>query len=282
MRTKSYIFFLLPSFSLITIFILYPMFFTIYLSFHKWNGLSPMEYVGIENYFYIFNWKIFWLSFRNNILWILIHMPASLVLGLALAVLLRQKIFGKNLVRTIIFIGMVIPDVVAGIIWMFVYDPRIGVINAALEAIGFKSHGWLTDPNTAIYAMIIASIWVWTGFTMTTYIAALEEIPRELYEAAMVDGATPWQIFWKITLPLLRSATITIVVLTMIWDLKIFGLVYVLGGRAVPEFIYVLAYLVYKEAFIAFHMGRASAIAILLTLLVLISSAYMMRKMVKE
>jgi len=240
-----------------------------------------MEYIGLKNYEHIFNWKTFWLAFKNNFLWMLIHMPISLTLGLALAVLLRQRIIGRNIVRTIIFIGMVIPDVVAGIIWMFVYDPRIGIINAALELLGFKSHSWLTDPKTAIYAMIVASIWVWTGFTMTTYIAALEEIPQELYEVALVDGASSWQIFRHITLPLLKPATVTIVVLTMIWDLKIFGLVYVLGGRAVPEFIYVLAYLVYKEAFIAFHMGRASAIAIMLTLIVLLSSAYLIRRMVK-
>ena len=281
MRIKSYIFFLLPSFTLISLFILYPIVFTIFLSFHKWDGLSPMEYIGLKNYEHIFNWKTFWLAFKNNFLWMLIHMPISLTLGLALAVLLRQRIIGRNIVRTIIFIGMVIPDVVAGIIWMFVYDPRIGIINAALELLGFKSHSWLTDPKTAIYAMIVASIWVWTGFTMTTYIAALEEIPQELYEVALVDGASSWQIFRHITLPLLKPATVTIVVLTMIWDLKIFGLVYVLGGRAVPEFIYVLAYLVYKEAFIAFHMGRASAIAIMLTLIVLLSSAYLIRRMVK-
>ncbi len=281
MRFKSYIFFLLPSFTLISLFILYPIVFTIFLSFHKWDGLSPMEYIGLKNYEHIFNWKTFWLAFKNNFLWMLIHMPISLTLGLALAVLLRQRIIGRNIVRTIIFIGMVIPDVVAGIIWMFVYDPRIGIINAALELLGFKSHSWLTDPKTAIYAMIVASIWVWTGFTMTTYIAALEEIPQELYEVALVDGASSWQIFRHITLPLLKPATVTIVVLTMIWDLKIFGLVYVLGGRAVPEFIYVLAYLVYKEAFIAFHMGRASAIAIMLTLIVLLSSAYLIRRMVK-
>ncbi|RLE75991.1 MAG: hypothetical protein DRJ44_04825 [Thermoprotei archaeon] len=281
MRIKSYIFFLLPSFTLISLFILYPIIFTIFLSLHKWDGLSPMKYVGLENYEYIFNWRTFWLSFKNNVVWMLIHMPISLILGLALAVLLRQRIVARNVARTIIFIGMVIPDVVAGIIWMFVYDPRIGMVNAALEFLGFKSHGWLTDPKTAIYAMIIASIWVWTGFTMTTYIAALEEIPRELYEVARIDGASSWQIFRHITLPLLKPATVTTVVLTMIWDLKIFGLVYVLGGRAVPEFIYVLAYLVYKEAFIAFHMGRASAIAIMLTLIVLLSSAYMIRRMVK-
>lgn len=286
--------FLIPSFLLVTIFVLFPVANTIYVSFLDQEG----EFAGLSNYEEIFSRDDFWNPQRllelkphsygaliHNGIWILIHLPLSLFFGLILAVLLRE-VKGGSIVKSIIFLGMVIPMVVGGILLRFVYDGRAGVLNGFLRVVGLGSLAktWTAFPQTILLALIFGSIWIWVGFSMIVYSAGLESIPVELYEAAKIDGASRWRTFWRITVPMLRPATIVVVTMTILWELKIFDIVWVIQRGGPGYASNVLALDMYLDAFFVQppNFGTASAIATVLTILTFGVASYMVYQMVKE
>jgi alpha-glucoside transport system permease protein len=259
---------LLPSFLLLGFFLIYPGINTFRISF---MNARATEYVGLGNYQFAFTDPAMLSAFRNNFLWLVFFTGGTVVLGLVIAVL-ADRVRYETVIKTVIFLPMAISYVAAGVIWTLMYDfqpanrPQTGTINAVLTAVipGFEPRAWLFDPSFNNPALIIIGIWIWTGFCMVILSAALKGIPEELMEAARVDGANEWQVFWGIILPLMRS-TIAVVATTMVINvLKIFDIVYVMtNGLLNTE---VVANRMYKEMFNYRHFGRASALAVVLLL----------------
>lgn len=281
--------YLLPALLVMTTFIVYPGLNTFYLSLRNnantdWasdNCLSGAPCWGVfENYRYALASEIMQTAFLNNLKWILIMVSGTVMLGLLIAVL-ADRVRYEALAKAVIFLPMAISFVGAGVIWKFVYDfgsgrVQIGLLNAMLTALGGKPVSWLTVPQVNTIALIVVGVWMWTGFCMTILAAALKGVSTEILEAARVDGASEWAVFWKIMVPQILP-TITVVITTMIINvLKIFDIVYVMtGGNYGTE---VIANRMYIEMYTSFKPGRAAAIAIVLIAVIVPAMIFNIRR----
>ena len=289
-RPKSLtpLFFLLPALVLMVPFVIYPVFKTIYLSFFL-DG----KFVGLENYKNvllssdIINLDRFptksppWGALIHNIVWIAIHLPATVFLGLGIALLLRrEEVKGSSIIKSIIFLGMVIPMIVGGLIIRFLFEEGAGVIPAIFKLLGIErlTITWTAYPETALFAAILGSIWIWTGFSMLMYSAGLASIPKDYYEAALIDGANKFQIFKNVTWPLLKPITVVVVAMTLLWDLKIFDVVYVATGGGPGGASMVLALQMWDYFARALNYNYAAVVAVLLTALTLIPALWLIRR----
>jgi alpha-glucoside transport system permease protein len=262
---------LLPSLSLLFVFLVYPALNTVYLSF---LDAKSTNFVGLANYLYIFTDSNMLIVLRNNVLWLVLFTLFCLFFGLLIA-LLADRVRYESVAKAFVFLPMAISFVAAGVIWKFMYEyrpagsPQIGTVNAFFTAVNpsFEPKAWLFDRSTNNVALIIVGIWMWTGFAMVILSAGLKGISEDLLEAARIDGAGEFTIFFKIILPLLLP-TITVVATTLIINvLKVFDIVYVMtNGNLGTE---VIANRMYKEMFNYRNYGRASAIATLLLLAII-------------
>ena len=259
-------FWIIPAFLLLLIFLIYPVVNTFILSF---KNADSSKFVGIKNYIYVFTNHTMLIAMRNNLLWLIIFTSFTVTLGLLIAVL-TDRVRYESVAKAFIFMPMAISFVAAGVIWKFMYEyrpkgtPQIGTLNAVLTGLipEFKPKAWLFDPSINNFALIMVGIWMWTGFCMVILSAGLKGIPDSILEAARIDGAGEWRIFWRIIIPLMKS-TITVVATTMVINvLKVFDIVYVMtNGNLNTE---VIANRMYKEMFSFRNFGRASAIATIL------------------
>ncbi len=272
MRTKRWVpwAYAGPAILLLAFFLVYPAIDTIRLSFFDRSG---DVFVGLQNYKYAFTDSTMLTAFRNNALWVGVFTLCTVSFGLLFAVLL-DRVRYERIIKSIVFIPMAISMVGAGTIWKFVYAYRpagasqIGLLNAIVVALGGEPIGWLIErPWINNLCLILVGIWMWTGFCMVILSAAYKNIPRQLLEAARIDGATEWQAFWRVIFPLLRP-TVAVVTTTMIvFVLKIFDIVYVMtNGNFSTE---VLANRMYKEQFLFSNYGLASTIAVILLILII-------------
>lgn len=254
-----------PALALIGVFLVYPAVMTFVLSLRDSAGTG---FVGAANYVFIFTQRETLLAFRNNLLWLLFFTTFTVVFGLMLAVL-TDRVRYETAAKTVLFLPMAISFVAAGVIWKFMYEyrpagaPQIGLLNAVLTTLtGAPPLAWLINLTTNNFALVAVAVWVWVGFCLVVLSAALKGIPAELLEAARVDGATEWQIFRGVLIPLL-APTITVVATTMlILALKAFDVVYVMtNGNFATD---VIANRMYKELFNIRHFGRAAALAVIL------------------
>jgi alpha-glucoside transport system permease protein len=267
-----------PALLIMTAFIVYPGINTFLLSFQNVDATQSAAAACVEgqpcwgifeNFRYALTSPTMLTAFRNNLLWVVFMVGGTVGLGLLVAVL-ADRVNYEPLAKAIIFMPMAISFVGAGIIWKFVYaygtgQVQIGLLNAIVTALGGQPVSWLSEPGINNFALIIVGIWMWTGFCMTILSASLKGVPSELLEAARVDGATEWAVFWKIMVPIIMP-TIAVVVTTMVINvLKIFDIVYVMtGGNYGTE---VIANRMYGEMYISHQSGRSAAIAVILILL---------------
>ena len=281
--------YLMPALVVMFIFIVYPGLTTFYLSLRNtentdWAGaacLAGQPCWGIfENYRYAITSDIMLTAFVNNLTWIVLMVSGTVLLGLLIATL-ADRVRYESLAKAIIFLPMAISFVGAGVIWKFVYDygtgdTQIGLLNALVTALGGQPVSWLTTPQLNTVMLIIVGVWMWTGFCMTILAAALKSVPSELVEAARVDGATEWQAFWNIIIPVILP-TLTVVITTMIINvLKIFDIVYVMtGGNYGTE---VIANRMYIEMYTSFRTGRAAAIAVVLIAVIIPAMIFNIRR----
>lgn len=200
----------------------------------------------------------------------------TVLLGLVLAVLLKN-VHGGSIVESIIFFGMVMPMIVGGVMINFIFDKNLGIFNAVLKPFGVTAKSWTVYPDTALMSLIFSSIWLWVGFSTVLYSAGLENIPKDLYEAAQLDGASSLKIFTKITIPMLRPITVVVVTMTLLWALKVFNIVYVatMGGPGGAS--NVMALQMYLCAFRAMDFNRSAVMAVLLTISTLAVSLPLLR-----
>jgi multiple sugar transport system permease protein len=279
------LFFLLPAIILLAIFVLYPAINTFYNSLVTSSGsinpisnyrdvLSRREIINVKGITKDFDFPFG--ALMHNLLWIIIHLPITTFLGLILAVILRD-VKGNAIIKSVIFLGMVIPMVIGGLIVRFMFDKYVGIIPSFLNIFGVVSKSWTTYPDTALFSIILGSIWLWTGFSMVLYSAGLSTIPKDYYDAAKVDGASSIRIFFSITLPMLKPITTVIVTMTILWELKIFDIVYVatMGGPGGAS--NVLALQMYLYAFRQYNFTRAAVVATILMLITMIVAIPMIR-----
>lgn len=264
--------FLLPALVVYLVFVFWPVIQSIYFGFFEWNGLGKeMTYIGLDNYVNMFvQDEVFRLSLRNSIVATLILAIVPTALGLGFAALF-SNLRGGGLYRSAIFLPYLVAMVAVGTIWSWIYNPRIDAPGIMLQAIGLESlmHDWLGEQATAFSAAMVPGIWRFTGFAIVIFYAAIQTIPVDLYEAARVDGASGWQSFWHITVPLVRQAMIIVVVWMTMDALKLFDLIFVLTRGNPNHATEVIATWMFANTFRHYKMGYGAAMAVVLFLMIL-------------
>ncbi|WP_113672817.1 carbohydrate ABC transporter permease [Vallitalea guaymasensis] len=261
--------FILPNFIGFCIFIMIPVIFSFGLSFMEWDGFSPMKFVGLKNFIDLTKDSTFKISFVNTIYFALLTVPTTAVISLGLAILLNKKIKGLNFFRSSIFFPYVASIVAVAVVWNMLFQKDFGPINEFLRFIGIVNPpGWTASLDWAMPAVIIVSIWKGMGYYMIIYLAALQGIPNSLYEAAKIDGASSWQRFRYITLPMLTPATFFVIMMLTINCFKVFDLVYIMTEGGPGRSTTLLVNYIYDKAFLAWDYGSASAISIVLFIMV--------------
>jgi ABC-type sugar transport system permease subunit len=259
--------FITPALAIVAVFLAYPIYRTVRLGLYDWDGLSPTaRWIGLGNYHDLLHVDpFFWRAVRNTAVWAALTIPAELLVGLALALLLDRKLRFRVGFRTIFFLPAVLSPVVIGSAWNSMFTPDRGAFSQLMGLLGFNPHnGWLGDPRLALYGAVIANTWRYSGLMMIFYLAALQTIPPSLYEAARVDGAPEWQQIRRITLPLLKPMTVLLVLLGSIGALREFDLMYILTGGGPAHASDLFSIQIFQEGFQFGRVGYASAIATIL------------------
>jgi multiple sugar transport system permease protein len=245
------------------IFYLGPTLASLYLSFTDYNVVSPPVWIGVSNYVYAFTKDPqFWNSLAKSFTYALEYVPAGVVISLGLALLLTVRFWGTAFYRTIFFLPGLTPVVAAVLIWQWIFDPQVGPVDYVLNAVGINGPGWLGSTKWALLALVIIVLWSSVGANrMVVFIASLEGVPQELYDAAKVDGAGRFARFWHVTVPMISPATYFNLVLATIAALQVFEVAFLTtnGGPDYATWFYMLQ--LYQEAFVNFDMGYASALA---------------------
>lgn len=266
--------FLGPSLAGLMIFIVLPIISSFWYAFNDWNLLSPPEYIGLANFEELLADDGFWSALRYTFTFIVLYVPLVFVLGLGLALLLNQKLRGMLIVRTASFLPVVASWVVVSLIWKWIFNPSYGLLNYGLGLIGIEGPAWLFEPNTAIFAMVITSIWKDVGYIALLYLGGLQSISETYYEAARIDGAGRWQIVRNITLPLLSPTMFFVLITLLINYFQMFEQVWLMPmpNSAADRQVEVIVTEVVKNAFSYNRMGYASAMSwVLFALIFLIT-----------
>lgn len=261
--------FILPNFLGFFLFTLVPVIFSFVLAFMKWDSFNPAEFVGFKNFTKMLSDETFLISLKNTVLYTIGVVPLTLVISLLLAILLNQKIKGIGFFRTAFFFPYVTSLVAIAVVWNMLFHPTMGPINQFLRIFIENPPGWTSSSDWALFAIVIVSVWRGMGYYMILYLAGLQGIPKELYEAASMDGAGKWRQFLNVTIPSLRSTTFFVTVMLVINCFKVFDLVQVMTDGGPGRSTNVLVYQIYNEAFVKFDFGYASAISLVLFVIVL-------------
>lgn len=271
--------FVLPTVIGLVIFRLGPTAVAIYASFTRWNVRTPPDFLGLGNYAELISSDIFWLVFRNTLFFTLLFVPGVMVLSLLLAVVVNQNLRGIAFFRALYFMPYITAMVAVAMVWRWIFATRFGVLNYFLVTFMHISDppAWLADKYWALPALAIVAIWKQMGFQMLIFLAGLQGVPRNLYEAASIDGAGPWRQFRNITLPLLAPITFFVFIITVIDAFKTFEVTYTMTGGGPNNASTTLAYYIYQNAFTFGRMGFASAIAMFLMLFVGVTTFFSFR-----
>jgi multiple sugar transport system permease protein len=260
---------ILPTLIGLVVFTTGPILASLYFSFTQWNLLSAPKWRGLENYIELFTEDpLFWVTLRNTAYYVLGAVPTGTILALLLAIALNQKIKWLAIFRTIYFLPVVSSVVAISVLWSWLYQADFGLINQFLRQLGFQGVRWLSSPTWAMPAVIIMSIWHGLGYNIVIFIAGLQSIPQDYYEAARIDGASSWQQFLHITIPLISPVTFFVITLSLIGSFQVFEQAYVMTQGGPVNATKTMVYFLYQEGFMYFHMGYASTIAYVLFLVI--------------
>ena len=269
--------FIAPNVVVFAVFMFVPILLAFYISLNEWTLIGYPTFVGLGNYLDMLEDSEFLRAFYNTGVYTLGTVPTSIALGLVVALGLNRKLPGRTLLRSIFFVPVIISLVAVALIASWIFNDNYGIINAALSAVGIGDVPWLSSARWAMISLIIATLWIRLGFNMVIYLAALQSIPTELYDAARVDGASGWRRFRHITWPLLGPTTFLLVIINIIYSLHVFDLIYVMTGGGPGFSTTVLVQYIYQMAFTEGQMGYASAIGVVLYLLLLIFTVFQWR-----
>lgn len=264
--------FIAPNFIGFCIFTLVPMVFAIALAFCNWDGVHAIEFVGVQNFVDLINDSTFRAAFVNTIVYSVAVVPLTLVCALALAILLNQKVRFRNFFRTVAFFPYVASLVAVAAVWNMIFSPSMGPVNMLLSGLGVENlPRWAAGKETAMLTVVLFSVWKNMGYYMVIYLAGLQGINPELEEAAELDGASKWQVFWNVILPQLRPTTFFVIITLTIASFKVYDQMYMITQGGPGNATITLVYDVYNVAFVNTpKYGYASAIAMVLFVLVLI------------
>jgi multiple sugar transport system permease protein len=283
-RKLAPLLFLAPGVLLFMIFVIMPIFQSVWISFHEWDGLQPkMEWVGAQNYVELFDDDDFYTSLKNNVIWLLLYMLAP-VIGLFIALFLNQKVWGIRLVKSMFFFPFVISQVVVGLIFSWFYAPDFGLLYKLIESITGKGVAVLAEENLATYGIIAAGLWPQIAYCMILYLTGLNNINPEQIEAARMDGAKGFSMLWNIVLPQLGPATFIAVVVTVIGALRSFDLVSIMTDGGPFGATRVLSYFMYEKAVgeIGGRVAYGAAIAVVLFCIMMVFISLFIVKMLRD
>lgn len=260
--------FILPNFVGFAILTLVPVIALFYLAFTSWNAFGTAPWVGLDNFTRMFGDSSFYTSLTNTLYYTVFHIPLTLAASLGLALLLNRKLRGVAFFRTAAFFPYITSIVAIAVVWNMLFSPEYGPINQLLMAIGIDNPpGWTTSADWSMPAVIIVGTWREMGYYMLLFLAGLQTIPPELYEAARMDGAGPWQRFRNVTMPSLRPTTFFVTVMLTIGSFKVFDLILVMTNGGPGQSTLVLSQFIYQKGFVENQFGYASAISIVLFLI---------------
>lgn len=260
----------LPYFVSFSLFVAFPVLFSLWLVFHKWNIVSPMKWIGMKNFDRLFHDDLFFKALFNTVIFLIIHIPLQISIALVLAVLLNQHIKFKGLFRAIFFMPVVVSGVVITILWSQLYGYETGLFNLLLMKLGFARIPWINDPDWAMPSIAIMATWKNVGLYIVLFLVGLQNIPKYLYEAADMDGASGIQKFFYITVPSLNSTMVLVVILSTIGGFSLFIEPFVMtGGGPMNSTLSAMLY-IYNQAFYFGHMGYAATLGFFFAIIVLI------------
>lgn len=271
--------FILPGFLVLMLVVVVPIFVSFFFSFTDYSVLTPPRFVAFANYAELWTSRPFRAALLHTVIYTLISVPLQTVLSLLVADLLARRfcnVFG-TIVRSSLFIPVISSAALAGVVWRFLLDTDFGLINRFIETFGIPGPNWFGEPTLALVAVALVTVWKNVGYFLVIYYAGILQIPRELYEAADMDGATHTQKLFHVTIPQLRPVTLLVVVLGTIWSFQVFDLVYTMTGGGPGGATTTLVMAVYKAGFRDFRMGYASAIAMVLFAVILAVSLVQLR-----
>ena len=258
--------FILPALFGTVIFIVLPVIASFGLSFTSWDLLNPIKFVGLENYKLIFTEPLFFQILLNTIVFALATSVFGVIIPLVLAAILNSKLRGSEFFKTAYFLPFITPMIVIGIVWQWIFDPNIGILNRVLH----MHIQWLYDTHFALPALIMVTVWKLIGYNIVIFLSGFASIPDNLYEAAKIDGANPAQTFFNITIPMLSPTIFFVVIITAISSFQVFDLIYLMTQGGPLDSTNVLVYSIYKNAFEYFNVGKASAMAYVLFVIILV------------
>ena len=258
--------FILPALLGTLIFIVIPVIASFGLSFTSWDLLNPIQFVGLDNYRLIFTEPLFFKILINTLVFAVATSVLGVIIPLVLAAILNSKIRGGEFYKTAYFLPFITPMIVIGIVWQWIFDPNIGILNNVLHL----HIQWLYDTNWALPALIVVTVWKLIGYNMVIFLSGFASIPENLYEAAKIDGANPAQTFLRVTVPMLSPTIFFVIIITAISSFQVFDLIYLMTQGGPLDSTNVLVYAIYKNAFEFFNVGKASAIAYVLFFIILV------------
>ena len=255
---------------------IYPFIDSIIMSLYKSQGLGPAKFVGLQNYVKMFKDKQIWQSTWNSFYFVILTVPVGVFIALLLAVLLNSKIKGRDVNRCIYFLPMVVAPAAVAMVWRWIFNAEVGILNQMLSVFGIRGPNWLSDPNLAIVSIAIIAIWSAVGYDLVMILAGLQSISASYYEAAEIDGANAVQRFFHITIPLISPTLFFVVLMRTMNSLKQFDTVYLLIKQTNPAFkkTFTLMVLFYREAFEKFNKGYASAIVMWSFVIIMIFTVF--------
>lgn len=259
--TMSGYLFVLPSLVLFLAFVAGPVGYALYISFNKWAILKPPIWLGLDNYQRIIHDDVFFTSLKNTVFYTLMYVPLMTGLALLAALAANRKIRGQSIFKALIFVPAITPSIIVGVVWLYIYDGNLGLLNSLLRELDRDPIIWLGDQQTALPALVVASVWQRFGWFMILFLAGLQDIPNDVKEAAELDGASAWQSFWHVTVPLLRPVFALVFILGVIGAFQVFDLVFIMTGGGPVYATHTLSYYIYQQAFTSLDMGYAAAMS---------------------
>jgi multiple sugar transport system permease protein len=261
--------YLMPVVVILVIFHVLPIFYSLAVSFYEWDLIGAPEFVGVHNYQRLFDDPMFYKSLMNTLYYAALSVPLSIISSLAIALLLNNPISAIGLYRTVYFIPVITSINAVAIVWNFIYHPDFGLLNKILDIFSINAQTWLQDPFWAMPCIIFMSVWKGLGYNVIIFLAGLQNIPKHLYEAARIDGASRWQQFRHITWPLLSPTTFFIFTISVIGSFQVFSQVYMMTPRGGPlKSTMVVVYYLYRKAFEQFEFGYALSMAFVLFMII--------------
>jgi ABC-type sugar transport system permease subunit len=253
----------------VAVFVLFPVVFSVVLTFHSWNIISPMQYVGLANYERLFKDRLFWQAIYNTLRFLVVHIPLQILIALALAELLNRTVRGVSFFRAAFFLPVIVSGVVVTILWQQLLSFNSGLLNRLLTSIALPRVAWLDDPAVAMYSIAVMATWKNVGLYVILFLVGLQSVPDQYYEAADMEGATSWQKFRHITLPIINPTIFTVVVLSTISGFSLFIEPYIMTeGGPMNTTLSAVMY-IYKQAFQYYHMGYSATLGFCFALIIL-------------